>query len=365
MEAPDEEGQYPMGHEKPFADKQIFLLGILPPPPRTPTNLFDRIQRRHFGDLFHRPSPPKRAMDRLQFLCFPRLPKELRAMVWTASIEPRVVEVNMVHDPRPRAGRSKISWRTTHNPAQLEVSLEAREVLLRLYRRLCCACPVAVGGAVTAPQAIVYCHPDVDVLSQDFEAIIQGSTGDRVRRPGVNARLTLTNGFGDILPPLRPAPRDVVDHICVLRHIQLDLHILKSSRRNQADNRLQTTTNFIHGLLNRWNGTALQTITVRITKDLSPSPTPATRQNLRTMVYRIVRSPSLPAPKGCFFFTAIHGLMDICEARGKSPGRPRFRGILLTNGALFTRPRPQNGFAALRVVDPADIESYYDDDGGS
>ena len=224
---------------------------------------------------------------------------------------------------------------------------------------------MAVGGAVTVPQAIVYCHQDVDVLSQDFEAIIQGSTSDRVRRPGINARLTLTNGFGDVLPPLRPMPRDVVDHACALRHIQLNIHILKSSRRNQADNRLQTTTNFIHGLLNRWSDTALQTITVRITKDLSPSPTPATRQNLRPMVYRIVRSPSLPDPKRCFFFTAIHGFMDICEARGNGPGRPRFRGILLANGALLTRPRPQNGFAALRVVDPADIESYYDDDGGS
>jgi hypothetical protein len=155
---------------------------------------------------------------------FPQLPAELRVMVWEASIEPRVVDVNMVHRGRPRAGQSRISWRVS-NPAQLEASVEARQVLIRLYMRPPVACPVAVGDGVAPPQRVVYFHPRVDVLAQDFEAVIGGELADRVRRPGVRTRLPLRGDFDDVLRRLQPLPQGFLDPFQSLGRLHLNLRM--------------------------------------------------------------------------------------------------------------------------------------------
>jgi hypothetical protein len=92
--------------------------------------------------------------------------------------------------------------------------------------RLPVACPVAVGGAVAPPQPVVYFHPGVDVLAQDFEVIIEGELADRVRRPGVRTRLPLRGDFDDIFRRLQPMPQGFVDPFHHLGHLHLNLRML-------------------------------------------------------------------------------------------------------------------------------------------
>lgn len=291
-------------------------------------------------------------------------------MVWEASLEPRVVEVNMLHHTRPRAHQSKIAWRTTSIPAQLAATSEARRVLLRFYHRLYFACPLPVGDGIVPPKAMVYLHPELDVLSQDCEAIIywEGQAGvDRVRRPGVKARvrqrvgpdpadtLTWDGDFYSVFHLVRPLPWRFLDPLRDLRHVQVNLHILKSSRRNGADSGYQTTTMFMQTLLHNREPNPLQTITLKVTWDLSSQPTPASSQNMRPVVYRIVRSPTFPLAGPSVFFTAAQLL-------GQQSPDVSLANILLAEGAIFTR-QPQGPFAALRVIDPNSVESYYDIDG--
>lgn len=303
-------------------------------------------------------------MDQQQFLWFPLLPLELREPIWEASMSPRQVEVNMIHRTRAGAGRSKVSWRVTRNPGPLATSVEARRVFLRFYKSLNFACPVAVAGGVVPPDAVVYFHPRLDVLSQDFEAVINSSLFDRVRRPGVKTRLILNGSFYETLKPVQQpvAPR-VLDFVQNLRHIHLNLHLLQSSNRNQADGRLTDVRGFVTGLLSH-HPPALRTITISITQDLSSPPAPAQPLNLRPMVYRIVCRPPIPVPAPSVFFSGLASQMHLLELEGQQPVRPPLMGILLADGAVFTRPRLGRNIVALRVIDPTDNESEYDDQGG-
>ncbi|KAK4149098.1 hypothetical protein C8A00DRAFT_38315 [Chaetomidium leptoderma] len=298
------------------------------------------------------------------FKPFPRLPLELQVMVWAASIEPRLVEVNMVHRSRPRAGRSKISWRGTPNPVQLRVSVEARRVVLRFYQKVYFACPVANRHGIATPEALVYFHPRMDVLGQDFEAIIKSSLPNRVRRPGVRTRLIFHGDFDAVFKLVRPLPRDFLDPLRDLRHVHLNLHILKSSSRNHIDRRCQTVVGFISSLVDRAGPNPLQTITARITVDMTSPPTPADTQNLLPIVYRIVRRPSLPALAPSVFFSGIRAAMHLVALCGLQPAPPPpFLNILLRDGAVFTTIRENNNFVALRVIDPTSNTSEIDDYG--
>jgi hypothetical protein len=310
-----------------------------------------------------------------QFHPFPRFPAEVQLMVWRLSMHPRVVSVNIVHsNRRPRANQSKVSWRVSRAPAQLAATLDSRNVALSLYQKLYFACPVPVrGDKGPAPVAMVYFHPELDVLSQDFEVIVVSYEGpDRIRRPGLKARLTAgpapntrwRGDFDDLYQLSRPLPKDFFDPFHNLAHIHVNMHLLMSSPRNPAVADLQTPFTFLQNLLAQGRAPdALQSITIRITIDMSKPPILARTHNLPPIVYRIVRTPSMPVASGSvIYLTQILAQNAQAVGHGLLYSLPCLRDVLQADGAVLTKPCG-DAFSALRVIDVDSFASHFDDAG--
>ncbi|AEO67462.1 uncharacterized protein THITE_2088950 [Thermothielavioides terrestris NRRL 8126] len=298
-------------------------------------------------------------MAQQEFHLFPRLPPELREMIWAESLEPRVVGVNPVHKLRPRAGKSKISWRIrAPMPALFSVSVEARRVAMPLYKKLYFACPAAVRG-VAPPVVFVYFHPELDVLSQDFEAIVVWPPMgvNRIRRPGILARVSLPGNFDDVVQPIAPpVPRGRFDPLRDLRHVNLDIHVLRSSLTHLAMQTLPLTRDFVHSVLSGPGSVHIQTVTVRITDGLGAA------LNSWPRVYRIVRSPAIH-PGTTLVYSDMHAKLLHPNKCGIDPSFPKFRYALENDGVVIAKPRPST-WAAFRVIDPRSPYSEFDDDGG-
>lgn len=67
-------------------------------------------------------------------------------MVWEQSIESRIVEANIVHNPDRVAGQSPIEWRLTRSPTLMRISQESRKVGGLHYKKLFLACPAKAAG---------------------------------------------------------------------------------------------------------------------------------------------------------------------------------------------------------------------------
>ncbi|GAB1316866.1 hypothetical protein MFIFM68171_07076 [Madurella fahalii] len=310
-------------------------------------------------------------MAQEQFHQFPRLSIELRYMVWEASFDPRLVEANIIHNGTRRARTSPIEWRLTRNPTVMEVSYESRAVALRHYKKLLLGCAVEVWGP-PPPAPYIYFHPEMDILCQDFECIVSNYTEDRVRRPGTKTRVILPNGFEDILR------NPNTFNLGMIRHIQVNLHIFRSSNRNRADRRLQTMLSFLWNLLRGQRAPAqqqpnslqliggqafppllngLQTITISITQERSQDhgpQAPGAVGRVRPWVYRVVAAqPSLPEPT----LTYLSALGRITAGM-----HPPLACTLLSDGAILTKPCDTR-FAIFRVIDPRSMISAFDDMG--
>jgi hypothetical protein len=107
----------------------------------------------------------------------------------------------------------------------------------------------------------------------------------------------------------------------------------------------------------------LQSITIRVTIDLSRPPAAPQPYSRRPFVYRIVPNPSVPIAQPNLVFSDIRRGMIPAVPGGQPPAWPHFVGTLLADAAIFTTLRP-GGFIALRVIDPRSIGSYFDDAGG-
>ncbi|KAK3290842.1 uncharacterized protein B0H64DRAFT_436250 [Chaetomium fimeti] len=275
------------------------------------------------------------------FPLFSRLPAELRMMIWEDSIEPRIVRVNILShsssDFWSVTYKRTVSWRVTRIPTLLEVSVEARQVGLRQYEMLRCVYPVTVARG--KPMAIVYFHPRMDVLGQDFQAVPMNSQTAYVRPPGCDWD-PLPVEFFNIFRGQRPLTDDSFDVFHQLRHIHLDLFILRES----GDLGIEKMWSFINSLLKDQAPDVLKTVTLRI-MDAARSPTdPWSSYNKQSSMYRIVRRPTLPIPNPKEFFSG-------CVTR-EYCAKLSYTDILARDGAIFTRP-VMSDFAVLRVIDPA------------
>ncbi|KAL2023319.1 hypothetical protein VTK56DRAFT_3057 [Thermocarpiscus australiensis] len=294
-------------------------------------------------------------MAATQFPLFERLPRELQLMVWEETIEPRIVEVNLVFKARPRRGQPKLQWVLTRPPALLAVSRHARWFAQRQYQVLCLGYPHPVPSANPTPpppppQAITYFHPRLDVLSQNWLAIAYKEQDPVVCQPRTKWNAALKGGFYCILPPPeRPLNWSIFD-VAALRHIHINLHVVKNSSRNYNRKGLFTEApTFINGLLSRGpdHHPGIDTCTIRVTVDdtLPPAAPPA---HLSPLVYRIVRvgrnSAYGPAPAVCF--DTHYGAFAL--------GTRQITPVLRADGAVFVRPlvgRHATEYAVLRVLD--------------
>ncbi|KAL2137951.1 hypothetical protein VTI28DRAFT_7771 [Corynascus sepedonium] len=98
-----------------------------------------------------------------QFYPFGKLPPELRLMIWKMSFQPRLVEVKVKIAGVYVRAQAEIVHKTTRNPVQLAISRESRECAKSSYRKLC--------FTIEAVAVVVYLHPNIDVLRQDFAAV--------------------------------------------------------------------------------------------------------------------------------------------------------------------------------------------------
>ncbi|KAH6844526.1 hypothetical protein B0I37DRAFT_406216 [Chaetomium sp. MPI-CAGE-AT-0009] len=275
------------------------------------------------------------------FPFFPRLPAELRIAIWEESIEPRVVKVNLVDDFAPETGEETITWRVTRIPALLETSIEARQVGLREYKMLWCVAPMVVYSQA-APTAMVYFHPRMDVLGQDFQAVVWDGQMGHVQRPGLEL-FPRSVEFFDIFRGERPLIEGSLDPFHSLRHIHLNLFVMRTSSW------LRDAAEFINNLLICQAPNVLKTVTLKIIVDLPTSPAnPLSTQNLQSFVYRIVRRPALPIPNPKEIFSEV---VTNFILRARQPDKVPYTDILKSDGAIFTRPVTGN-FAVLRVIDP-------------
>lgn len=282
-------------------------------------------------------------------------------MVWQLAAEPRIVKVNMIHRPRPLGGQSKIAWRTSRNPDIMLVCVEARQATLRVYKRLFFICPVPVTG-VAPPAAVVWFHPHLDVLSQDFEPIIRTLAGpDRVRRPGVKTRLPLAGTFDDIIRPVAQPVLPGLFDPRRLRHIHLNLHLINSSLQNNAALSYPILLAFLQNLMAR---PALQSLTVRITRaGNQPNNQPAANTNLHTKIFRLIRTPLALGTRPDFFvYTDLRAEHLALAYAGVWTEFPRLAHTLSVDGVCLAQPCTTD-WVVLRVIDARSNLSEYDDAG--
>ncbi|KAK3896393.1 hypothetical protein C8A05DRAFT_40086, partial [Staphylotrichum tortipilum] len=120
---------------------------------------------------------------------------------------------------------------------------------------------------------------------------------------------------------------------------------------------MNTAAAFVQALVQRGQLADLQTITLRIIRDLPTSPALPVVDGLRPVVFRIVRS----APNAVF--SGIVAKLHLDQLRGeKQPLCPSLIGILAADAAIFNFPSKAD-FIALRVIDNKSIESEYNDVG--
>lgn len=293
---------------------------------------------------------------------FPRFPLEIQSMIWVASMEPRAVDVTMAFEAGDRPGRRNMVLQLTHNPQQMATVREARKAFLRHYTKLYVSClweyePIT---------RVIYFHPHLDVLSQDFEVIAARQGHSRIRLPGAGSRSSIWpadffNNVGTL--PLPEVPLlGQADPLGRLRHVQVNMHLVVSSHRNQAGTHMARTEAFIQALMVRSQQTELQTVTIRITRDLGSPPSPPVANHLRPVVFRIVRNLPLPISKPNMVFTGLKAEMHLAELQGEEPVCPSLVDILAADAAIFGF-RSKADFIALRVIDTNSPESEYDDSG--
>ena len=287
------------------------------------------------------------------FPSFNRLPPNLRMMIWEESIEPRLVSANLVCQFAARTRNPIISWRVTRIPALFETSVEARRAALSQYKILLCVAPVKMGGGRSPPAAMVYFHPQMDVLGQDFDVMMLGLYLSIVRCPGISQSFPYWPlSFFDIFSGERLI-NGSFDPLHDLRHIHLNIIKARADIRGSTDPASRTPTWFIMGLLYRQPPLRLNTVTVQITMDPQTCPpTSASPSDPQASVYRVVRRPTLPLPKPSKFLSGISSEKHLAMLEMKQYQHPSYIDILADDGAVFTRPIPSD-FAVLRVIDPA------------
>ncbi len=322
-------------------------------------------------------------MEDGNFPLFPRFPLEIQSMIWVASMEPRKVEITMALGAGDRPGQRRVVMQVTPNPPQMVATQEARKAYLQYYTKMYVSYPQKLNRS--ARSRVIYLHPGLDVVSQDFQVIVTRQGNNRIRAPGAPARSLWQPSFCDALTIAPPqvnlplvgvaAPLGIVpwltwtwrklsssDPLGSLRHVQVNIHVVVSSRRHPAGTQMETTTRFVQGLMHRSQHTQLQTITLRITRDLSSPPSPAVLDRLRPLVFRIVRSQPLPIRRPNMVFSGIKAEMHLAELRGEQPVRPSLLDVLAADAAIFNLPSTA-AFIALRVIDTKSLASEYDDAG--
>lgn len=255
----------------------------------------------------------------------------------------------MVHQFAAGTRSLIISWRVTRIPALFETSVEARRAALRQYKTLFCAAPLKMGGCEGAAAVIVYFHPRMDVLSQNFDVIMLGRYISLVRCPGVTSLPQWPLSFFDIISGERRLGGPF-DPFHSLRHIHLNILKARADIRSMTDPASRTPTWFVMGLLYRQLPHVLKMLTVKITMHPQTCPpTPASTSDLQPWVYRTVRRPTLPLPKPSKFWSGITAEKHLAMLLKQQYNHPSLINILAEDGVVFIRPIPGD-FAILRVV---------------
>lgn len=272
-------------------------------------------------------------------------------MIWEKSIEPRVVRVNMMHRFAAETGEPIISWRVTRNPAPLDTSIEARQAFLRHYKMLRCVAPVAITRGRAAPSAMVYFHPRMDVLGQDFEVIIPDCLRThQVRRPGIKSLPRWPARFFDIFSGERPLAEGSFDPLYDLHHIHLDVLMKETDLPGVAHPSARSSVQFMMDLLDRQAPNVLETVTLKITMDPQIS-LPTSTSKVKSFIYRLVRCPDLPIPKPSESCLGTVAKNNVAVSLGIPCYESVYTKLLAEDGAVFRNPLPGK-LAVLQVVDP-------------